>query len=66
MINKEDVIKIINEEINEIKEMKKNEYENETSFETRKNHYLAEAKAIRLKLYNELSKDNPYMKTDEI
>lgn len=33
MINKEDVIKIINEEIKEIKEMKKNEYENETLFE---------------------------------
>lgn len=54
MINKEDVIKIINEEIKEIKEMKKNEYENETSFETRKNHYLAEAKAIRLKICSEL------------
>lgn len=54
MINKEDVIKIIDEEIKQIKEMKKNEYENETSFETRKNHYLAEAKSIRAKICNEL------------
>ena len=54
MINKEDVIKIIDEEIKQIKEMKKNEYENETSFETRKNLYLAEAKSIRAKICNEL------------
>ncbi len=54
MVNKEDVIKIIDEEIKEIKLMEPDAWENETTFETRKNHYLAEAKSIRAKIYNEL------------
>lgn len=56
MINKEDVIKIIDEEIKEIKSIKPEPWENDTTFETRKNFYLAEAKAIRQKINNELFK----------
>lgn len=54
MVNKEDVIKIIDEEIKEIKLMESDAWENEITFETRKNFYLAEAKAIRAKIYNGL------------
>lgn len=54
MVNKEDVIKIIDEEIKEIKLMEQDDLENETTFETRKNHYLAEAKTIRAKISNGL------------
>lgn len=54
MVNKEDVIKIIDEEIKEIKLMEPDAWENEITFETRKNFYLAEAKAIRAKIYNGL------------
>lgn len=54
MFDKQDVLKIIDEEIKEIKSMKPELWENEVTFETRKNHYIAEAKAIRLKIYNEL------------
>lgn len=55
MVNKKDVIKIIEEEIKEIKSMEPESWENETTFETRKNHYLAEAKVIRTKICNELN-----------
>lgn len=34
--------------------MQPDDKENETTFETRKMHYLAEAKTIRAKIYNEL------------
>ena len=54
VVNKEEVIKIIDEEINDIKEMKPEAWENDVTFETRKNHYLAEAKVIRTKICNEL------------
>lgn len=54
MFDKQDVLKIINEEIKEIKSMKPEPWENEVTFETRKEHYLAEAKAIRSKICNEL------------
>ncbi len=54
MFDKQDVLKIIDEEIKEIKSMKPEPWENEVTFETRKGYYLAEAKAIRLKLCNEL------------
>lgn len=54
MFDKQDVLKIIDEEIKEIKSMKPEPWENEVTFETRKEHYLAEAKAIRLKICNEL------------
>ena len=54
MVNKEDVIKIIDEKIKEIKLMEPDAWENEITFETRKNFYLAEAKAIRAKIYNGL------------
>ena len=48
------LIKIIDEEINDIKEMKPEAWENDVTFETRKGYYLSEAKAIRLKICNEL------------
>ncbi len=54
MVNKEEVIKIIDEEIKDIKEMKPEAWENDVTFETRKGYYLSEAKAIRLKICNEL------------
>jgi len=54
VVNKEEVIKIIDEEIKDIKEMKPEAWENDVTFETRKEYYLAEAKAIRLKLSKEL------------
>ena len=54
VVNKEEVIKIIDEEIKDIKEMKPEAWENDVTFETRKGYYLSEAKAIRLKICNEL------------
>lgn len=54
MFDKQDVLKIIDEEIKEIKSMKPEPWENEVTFEARKKYYLAEAKAIRLKLRSAL------------
>lgn len=56
MTKKEIALDIIDDEIKKIRMMQPDEDENEISFEVRKMHYLAEAKAIKLRIFNELSK----------
>ena len=56
MTKKEIALDIIDDEIKKIRMMQPDEDENEISFEVRKMHYLAEAKAIKLRICNELNK----------
>lgn len=54
MTKKEIALDIIDDEIKKIKAMEPDD-ENEISFNVRKMHYLAEAKAIKLRIFNELN-----------
>jgi hypothetical protein len=49
------VYKIINDEIEEVKNMTPDKDENEISFKVRQNHYLAELKAIKGRIFIELN-----------
>ena len=51
---KEKVMRILSEEEKDIRDMKPEEGENEVSCEVRKVHYLAELRAIRTRIHNEL------------
>lgn len=48
------VFDVINEEMSEIRTMTPDEGENEISLKVRQQHYLAEAKAIKARLYSEI------------
>lgn len=52
---KEEILKIIDDEIMQIKDMPPDNGENETTHEVKKMNYLAEAKAIKVRIYNELN-----------
>ena len=47
-------MRILSEEEKDIRDMKPEEGENEVSCEVRKVHYLAELRAIRTRIHNEL------------
>lgn len=52
---KEEILKIIDDEIMQIRDMTPDNGENETTHEVKKTHYLAEAKAIRARICSELN-----------
>lgn len=52
---KEKVMRILSEEEKDIRDMKPEEGENEVSYNARRDHYLAELRAIRTRIYNELN-----------
>ncbi len=52
---KEEILKIIDDEIMQIRDMTPDNGENETTHEVKKMHYLAEAKAIRARICSELN-----------
>lgn len=52
---KEEILKIIDDEIMQIRDMTPDNGENETTHEVKKMHYLAEAKAIRARIRSELN-----------
>lgn len=55
MTIKEKVLEIINDEMAEIRDMKQEDGENDISFDIRKQHYLAELKAIKNRIFTELN-----------
>ena len=55
MTKKEIALDIIDDEIRQIKAMEPDDDENEITFKVRQSHYLAEAKAIKLRIFNELN-----------
>lgn len=52
---KEKVIEIINHEMEEIRHMEQEDGENDISFNIRKQHYLAELKAIKHRMITEIN-----------
>ena len=54
-LSPEQILKIIDDEIMQIRDMTPDNGENETTHEVKKTHYLAEAKAIRARIRSELN-----------
>lgn len=55
MTKKEIALFIIDDEIKTIMQMTPEEGENEITFRVRQSYYLTEAKAIKLRIFNELN-----------
>lgn len=51
----ERVYEVIGEEMAEIRTMKPDDGENEITYKMRQTHYLAELKALKLRLFNEFN-----------
>lgn len=54
MTKKDKVMEIINDEMAQIRNMIPDKGENEITFSVRKQHYLAELKALKIRIFQEM------------